>query len=641
MQEKQLAILRLLCKATRPLTGSSLAKAVGTSSRTILNYIRDINSNYSVPVILSTGEGYRIDRERAAALLEKVNTIPEGYRERTFYLCKKLLIDSSGQVDVFDLCEELCISYSLLKNDISKFNQSIAYLNVRLVTEKNQLKIQGEEQNKRKLMNHMLQDQESCLLDIGTLKRYFPAEDVDVLIQVLETVHNRHNYFLTDFSRINLLLHLLTIISRIRRGNRISDTVPLPDIAESDDGRVAQEIVALVERHFAVRLSAEDTVQLLLLVKSNSAPNPESSMEVLSRYMGQPFLDTLAGVVSAAEKDFCLQLNSRDFFMRFALHIHSLLERCNAGAQITNPLKGTLRTTAPFLYDVAIYIVEHLRACGLLHAFLSEDEISFIVLHIGAEIERQNLSESRIHCILVAPDYLRVDQSLFRKLLNRYGDVIAVDNMVRISEIPAQFSADLVISAVDKLVPAACEWVQISPFMTPADYTAVDEALTRIQARKELEYLRKNFDFYFSEKNFLICTDPKTTRDDAIHGLCRLLVQNNAVGEEYEQNVFKRENSSPTAFYNFAIPHSVCMEANANTIGVMLAPEGIRWGEHTVQIVFMMAIAPDSLTAFQTLYGVLTRLLTDPEVRRALQKCRTFAHLKQCMLGAVPTHGSS
>ena len=106
--------------------------------------------------------------------------------------------------------------------------------------------------------------------------------------------------------------------------------------------------------------------------------------------------------------------------------------------------------------------------------------------------------------------------------------------------------------------------------------------------------------------------------------------------EQYRENVFLREAAASTAFFDFAIPHSVCLEATVNTIGVMLAPNGIQWNDRVVYVVFLMAISPDSLTDFQMLYSTLSQLLTDTDVIQKLKNCCDFKSFKEELLD--PSH---
>lgn len=636
MHEKQITMIRKLSRGAKPISGKQLASALGVSTRTVINYMNELNSLYEEPVILSTPGGYVIDRERAAALVEKVNTIPDGYHERAFYICKRLLLEGAKQLDAFELSDDMCISYSLLKNDLQKMNQSFAYLNVKFNIRNNSVVISGAEKDKRKLMNHILtQAQEANLLDLATLKQYFPEQAVDDILVILEEIHQENGYYLNDFSKINILLHVLTMVIRILNGNSMAfETERELDFADGKDAdyKLSAMLCGKLEHRFPIEIGAADRIQLYFLIKSNSSLLEAKTEGSLAAYVGKALVEQMKAIIGETENKFCIRLNSNEFFMRFALHISSMHARNANDMQIINPLKASLRSSSPFLFDIAIYIAGQLQKAGIIQEALSEDEISFLVLHIGAEIERQNVTDNKISCALMIPEYLDIGTTIAHKLLNRFGEQILIKKIVTLKDSRFPEDCDLAVSVVDKNVPAKGQQVSISPFLTAADYNAVSNAIDRVQMKRSLEYLRKNFDFYFSPDNFLIDPCEKLERDGAVNRLCDVLIQNGYVTGDYRENVFKRENASPTAFFDFAIPHSVCMEAKINAIGVLIAPNGIRWNEHLVYVVFLMAIAPDSLTDFQTLYSILAQILTDTNVMKILRNSGSFGEFKKQIL---------
>uniref|UniRef100_UPI004056EA20 BglG family transcription antiterminator n=1 Tax=Agathobacter sp. TaxID=2021311 RepID=UPI004056EA20 len=636
MHEKQLLMIKTLAQSSKSVSAKNLAAQLGVSPRTVLNYINDINGLSSEPMIVATSTGYIIEHSKASELLEKVNRIPEGYKERSFYICKQLLMGTTKQLDAFELSDELCISYSLLKNDLQKMNQSYAYLNIKFAIKNNQVLLIGSERNKRKLMNHVLtQAQESNLLDITTLKQYFPENIVDDSLFILENLHEENGYYLNDFSKINLLLHMLTMVVRILNGNWTSLEYEKnldSDIPQDMDSNLADQLCNKLEEHFHIEVRHADRLQFYLLIKSHSNLVSCKTEENFTQYIGKELLEIIEKIIQSTEKQFCIRLSNQEFLVRFALHISNMRFRILNQVETTNPLKASLRSTSPFLYDIAIYIIQQLRKEELICDQISEDEISFIVLHIGAEIERQYISDNKIHCILFVPEYLDISQTIVHKLLLRFDDQITIKQTLTLNESQINSSCDLVISVVNNQSISKCRHVYVSPFLTSTDYNAINDAIEQIQTQKSFNYLKNNFDYYFSEKNFLINYSENLERDTVINALCDLLVQQNYVTEQYQEHVFKRENAASTAYNDFAIPHSVCMESSINTIGVLIAPNGIRWNGHQVYVVFMMAISSDSLNDFQTLYNILAQLLTNTEISKALRKSKSFEEFKKHIL---------
>lgn len=636
MQEKQLKLIRILLKSNRPVTSKQLASMLEISSRTVINYINSLNVTYETPVITATQEGYSIDRENAQKLLNTVSKIPDGYKERAFFICKRLLLEQDKSADAFDLSDEMYISYSLLKSDLTKMNQAFAYLNVKFVTKNNIVQIVGNEKDKRKLMNHVLHEiQETNIFDISTLKKYFPVETVDTSLEVLEKVHQQYGYYLNDFAKLNILLHIVTMVCRIYGGNFMQQDVTKENNftpPNDNEYELAQKIQLELENKFNIKMQTEDSVQLYLMMKSCSTITERESEKVISHYVGEEYLEQIKKIIATTEEAYCIRLNTNDFFMRFALHINSLLVRSETDMRLENPMKDTLRNSLPFLYDVAIFIIMQLQNVSLLRKSLSEDEIAFIVLHLGAEIERQNESENAIKCALLIPNYLDVSQTIAQKLLYRFGDRIMLTQISSLEKSSTQHSFDLIISTFDKSLDTSDECVYVSPFLSTTDYIAIDNAIDRVQLKKSQNYLKSNFDYYFSEENFLVRN--ALGRDDAINTLCDLLIKNNYVNDEFRANVFKREKAISTAYPDFAIPHSVSADANVNTIAVLVSEDGIKWDEHTVYVVFLMAISPDSLNIFQELYQILAQILMDTSVVKSMRACKSFDDLKKILLNS-------
>lgn len=638
MQEKQIKMIRILSMSSKPVAGKKLSLALDVSTRTVINYINSINQQYGDAVIVSTTGGYVIDQQKAHTLLTRINAIPDGYRKRSFYICKKLLLDSDKQIDAFDLCEELCISYSLLKNDIQKMNQAYAYLNIKFITRNNVFFVSGNEADKRKLMNHVLQQaQEANIINISALKQYFDEDDVNRVLALLEDIHIKNSYYVNDFSKMNMMLHILTMVKRIKGGNAIpydkTADVSITQLS-NNDYRLTKQICYELCSAFSIELSSADQLQIYLLIRSNSSLCVPETEETLSAYVGQDFFETMKEIITETEQKFCIKLVSNEFCMRFSLHIRNLYERSKNGTQITNPLKTTLRGSSPFLYDIAIFIVQQLCAKELLQCFIAEDEISFIVLHLGAEIERQNITDHSINCVLIVPEYLNIAQMIARKLLCRFGDQMTICQTITLKDKQPEQTYDLSISVVDKTPGDEMQTVYVSPFLSGSDFTAISNALDYIQTQKALEYLMKNFDFYFCKENFVIDSSEGLQRDEIVHRLCDLLEKNEYVNSEYKDNVFKRENAASTAYFDFAIPHSVSMEASSNAVGVMIAENGIYWNDRLVYVVFLMAISPDSLADFQLLYNILAQILTDTPVIKELRESTDFEEFKRLILNS-------
>ena len=143
MKRKQEDLIRYLYEHEEKLTSETLSKALSLSIRTIKSYIAELNLSYP-GLILSSNRGYTIHKQKASVLLQYKDDIPQDYEGRCIYLIKKLLLEKQHQLDIFDLCDELFISYSTLKNDIYKMNTSFAHFQITFSCVDNKIDIRGD-----------------------------------------------------------------------------------------------------------------------------------------------------------------------------------------------------------------------------------------------------------------------------------------------------------------------------------------------------------------------------------------------------------------------------------------------------------------------------------------------------------------
>ena len=122
MKKKQSELIKYLSENNKPVNSKELAHALNISSRSIKNYVHEINELYGKNIILSSRSGYELNpTSNYSLLLSKEDTaIPQTLEERSFYIIKQLILNHSKEIEIFDLCDYLCVSYSTIKSIISK-----------------------------------------------------------------------------------------------------------------------------------------------------------------------------------------------------------------------------------------------------------------------------------------------------------------------------------------------------------------------------------------------------------------------------------------------------------------------------------------------------------------------------------------
>ena len=89
-----------------------------------------------------------------------------------------------------------------------------------------------------------------------------------------------------------------------------------------------------------------------------------------------------------------------------------------------------------------------LRLSEIYQVAIAEDEVAFIFLHVGTEIDRQNSSNDKLKCVLLCSDYLGLEKKIYAQLTQDYADEITIDAVVSSYEELERQTFDLLITMI-------------------------------------------------------------------------------------------------------------------------------------------------------------------------------------------------
>ncbi|MBC2291674.1 PTS transporter subunit EIIA [Listeria booriae] len=625
MKPKQKDLIRYLLKQKEPTHAQQIALAINTSIRTVKNYVSDIN-NGGQQIILSSPHGYSAVPNLAIALLgDKTSTTPQNYSDRVHYIIKKMLIEHQS-LNVFDLCENLFISYSTLKAELTKMNKTFRQYNIQVVTHNETLLIQGAEKDKRRLTSAIIFEETSYnFIDLTVLERSFDKQSIIVLETIIKRLFSKYHYYLNDFSFMNLLLHFLILIERVQNGKYLSEHQHIV-IENTHESNLVKELCVAIESSFAVHLNANETSEIYILLKTNTNYNLTSNFSELKEIVSNDVLEMTQDVAQSIFAMYAINLNNDTFIIPFALHLDNLLVRVRQHKLNKKPLLHSIRTNCSIIYEIAIFVSIKLADEYDIH--INEDEIAFLALHIGTEIERQKVNQSKLKCILLCPDYMGLESKLYNQLLlNFNNDITIIKTISQLNQID-DTTFDLLFSTIEMPPTIDYNVIVISPFHFANQksniYKKIDEA--RTNAKKQI--LKQNFDRYFSKELFYSGLE-FADKYQLIQQIGSEMEQQGLVSTHYIENVCERENASSTRFDQIAIPHSVYMDAAQTSVAVIVNPKGIPWDNNLVPIVLLIAINSMDKTIFTALYSALVSLFDDPQTISQIKKAANFAAFKK------------
>lgn len=644
MKKKEQELLNYLSEFNKPIRSAEIANALDISVRSVKNYVHNINSLYGKNIILSSRNGYELNLQNnySLVLTNSSEQIPQTLEERSFFIIKQLVLNHSVQIEIFDLCDSLCVSYSTIKSIISKMNKTYSSYNLEFYCEHDCVRIKGDEINKRKLLSYIINEEsKSSIMNVNVLKNNFASIDVEKLQNIIFTTFKKYNYYLNDFSSMNLLLHLLIIVDRELNGNELNDGQNEVSIDNQDELNFLNEFIAQLETTFDISINKYERFEIYMLFKTNANFSIEDSSKKLKELVGDNIIELIDKYVEDINNIYMVDLSSKAFKTPFTLHLKNLLLRAQSGKYTSNPMAETIKNNSPLIFDIAIYI--SLDLAERFNIKINEDETAFLAMHIGSEIERQADNKDKIPVAILCPNYHNMADQIMNSLMLNFGNQL---NMVgSIHNENDFYTLNNPVSILFTTIPVTTKIINtntnepldvvlISPLNLKSQFSIIQNAILQAQEKYRDRKLKVKFNDFFEQSLFVVDSKLKNKKQ-VLTKLCDCLLVQNYVDTNFEESVYKRENAAGTAFGNVAIPHSIEMNAIKTSIAVAISKEGIQWNSNIVHIVLLLAINKADRRSFRALYESLISLFSEDKVIQEIRNCTSFDEFKSIIYTAL------
>jgi lichenan operon transcriptional antiterminator len=408
--EKEITLARLLINEDGPISSKKLASKINVSSRSIRNYVKHLNDTSEKGVIVSTANGYVGIKKNLQKLIEEYsfNPTPQNYAERVDYILKKVLFNHE-ELNIFDLSNELYVSDSTIRADIIRINEEYANENVSFFIDADTLKVSGNEKQLRKLMSKFILEQStSNYLELQKIQDNFRYIDISNLYKILNEVFNSEDYYVNEFSKMNMILHIAILIDRVKNKQIITKDYSLEKSEVLDEEiNLTEILLERIQNSFEVEFNQYETLELLYVIKSNVNFLSSINKNTFDNRTKDGFFEYVNKVLNDVFEDYGIRLNNNYFLQPFLLHLSNLYFRAQKRSYTKNAIFKNIKHENPLIFDIAVYISMKITSY-LEIPFISEEEISYITLHVGAEINRQKSAKSKIRTIIIYPDYLNL-----------------------------------------------------------------------------------------------------------------------------------------------------------------------------------------------------------------------------------------
>ncbi|MGR7092571.1 BglG family transcription antiterminator [Klebsiella aerogenes] len=614
------------------LPQDELAQRLSVSTRTVRADITALNAllaQYGAQFTLNRGSGYQLkidDRSRFQALEEtapKTQHVPRTAQERIHFLLVRFLT-SAFSIKLEDLADEWFISRATLQNDMVEVRERFQRYQLTLETRpRHGMKLFGSEVSIRACLTDLLWE----LTLQGGINPLIGAEalEADVPVQlepVLQETLTRHHIRLTDVGERFICLYGAVVVRRVSEGYPLAD-FSAEDVAQNvrDAARdLAGELQRLAGKPFSpaeeewlcVHIAARQVQDVD--PETISADDDEALVNYILRYINSQYNYNL--------------LDDAQLHADLLTHIKTMITRVRYQIMIPNPLLDNIKQHYPMAWDMTLAAVS---SWGKYTPYtISENEIGFLVLHIGVGLERHyNIGYQRQPHVLLVCDTSNAMVRMIEAILQRKYPQLAIAATISQREYEQReaIDEDFVISTVrigEKDKPV----VTIAPF--PTDYQLDQIGKLVLVDRTRPWMLNK----YFDAAHFRVIDKP-IDQQTLFAELCQQLQQEGFVDAEFHDSVVEREAIVSTMLGDgIALPHALGLLAKKTVVYTVIAPQGIAWGDETAHIIFLLAISKSEYEEAMAIYDIFVTFLRERAMSR-LAATRSFDEFKTVAMECV------
>ena len=447
MNKKQEKLLFILSEHGT-LTANELAQQLNLSIRTIKYYIKELNDEFDGGIITSSQKGYTVKTPISKLLIQDID-IEDSPKDRQSKILIKIL-NSSDKFDLFDLSEEMFISYSTLQIELKKIKHQLSKFDLDMQVKNNHIYIIGTEKNNRKLISSLLYNQSNIdFMNYATIQSLFPNIDVNYLKTIIISILEENQYFINDYSLINFILHVTIMVDRIKHNNFTNYHGEIPSVSESTY-KICKLLSEKIEERFSITFSEFEITELVILLisRANQINYDTTNLVKVQNYIGTEVSTLVALILKKLNQIYFIKIEENsEFILRFSLHIKNLLIRASNNYLSKNPLVESIKIQAPLIYDISVTIASIIQEQTKLT--INDDEIAYIAFHLGSLIETQKQLVTTLTAILYCPNYYQTAKTLATKLSEFFGKRLLIKDIVNEEEsIPNPLDVDLIITTV-------------------------------------------------------------------------------------------------------------------------------------------------------------------------------------------------
>ncbi len=511
LKNRECKIIKKLIRTDSPLVIKELAAELSVSTRTIrydLDKIEDWLEEQGLKMQRKQGVGIYLENNAKEKLTDIFDLEIEYQRaytpeERQHIILKKLL-SREEPIIVKEFEINLDVSEGTIIKDLNQVEKWLIKRNLELIRKPNYgIEIKGNENNWRKAVFDFLEessteDEAVNILNLFENTKSLPSfidsysdllnsinsSQVKFVKNIIRETEKDLDYSFTDAAFSALILHIVIALQRILKNKDINmKSKQLLILKNKEEFKIAEEIVEKLSSKFKVEIPESEIGYITLHLLGAKFRHRGDFDFKADRLFDDKLLDLTYQLVEIAAKILNLELtNDQELIYGLALHLKPTLNRIKYDLNIENQLVADIKEKYPQIYRASKI------AAGVIQTEIfgeiSEEEIGFIAMHIGAAVERKNIKSklnNKLRVALVCSTGIGTTKILAERLKNEFPNLKIIDTY-SYHDIKAESfenNLELIISTIN-LPEIGINNLQVNPLLKEADIKNIENSIINI-----------------------------------------------------------------------------------------------------------------------------------------------------------------
>lgn len=597
-----------------------LAAKFYVTDRTIRTDIQELNTvleSHGAVIRLKRKYGYYIEVNDAAAYsrfishyAEHATVTLDSSRNRIQYILITLLF-SEEYLSSDQIMDTVFISKNTLHNYLREIKKILDDCELEYVTKPNiGIKIIGEEKNKRKcILNQIIGEQsDTSIVSFTKNERLlFKNIDLDVLKRITLSQLDASGIRISDFNIKYLIIHLALMICRVQSDHYIT---PINIRMEPAILEIVGKLCEVIEEHYKLTISNGEKINIYLHLISNAHIE---TADIDDKWLISHIRHVLHHIYDNYRFDLRQDAVLKEDLFR---HMKSVFTNKYFSLDTRNPLLNTIKTNYPLAFEITLTALSDTFKAAPFR--LTEEDIGYISVHIGAAIERYFAKHLARKNVLLLCGSGQATARMLETQLNLYfpdkmniAGICSYNEYCHYKESEVK-NIDFIISTIppeQDLLPS----ITVDFSLKTKDVEAISRFLNRMGAKN-----CSHSDFF--DRSLFFQRKKVSGKEELLKMMCNELSGQGIVDDRFFTLVLERENLGSTNMDEaFALAHPMKLCASATKVAVTVLEEPVLWNrKESVRIVFLLAIKPGVQKGIEHLYDYFIELVNNTKLQQKI-----------------------